>query len=66
MARTGRNTGAAVGAVEVTDYRHDEKRKNIPPAKIAAEGRVPPVPKISYSLCFSIEPGPHPDSVSRA
>jgi hypothetical protein len=38
----------ALGKVE--DYRHEEaKRKNIPPAKIAAEGTVPVLPKIEYS-----------------
>jgi adenine-specific DNA-methyltransferase len=35
--------------IEVQDYRHTEaKRKNNPPAKIAAEGVVPPVPKAKY------------------
>jgi hypothetical protein len=43
----------AKGAVEtlgnVTDYRHDKaKRTNNPPAKIAAEGTVPIMPKIRY------------------
>ena len=34
----------------IEDYRHSgAKRKNIPPAKIAAEGKVPEVPKIQYS-----------------
>ena len=34
---------------EVQDYRHSQaKRKNNPPAKIAAEGTVPPVPKAKY------------------
>ena len=34
----------------VKDYRHSgATRKNIPPAKIAAEGKVPEVPKIQYS-----------------
>jgi adenine-specific DNA-methyltransferase len=34
---------------EVQDYRHSQaKRKNNPPAKIAAEGVVPPVPKAKY------------------
>jgi len=34
---------------EVQDYRHEtEKRKNNPPAKIAAEGTVPAVPKARY------------------
>jgi hypothetical protein len=33
----------------MADYRHDEaKRKNNPPAKIAAEGQVPLMPKIEY------------------
>ncbi|MEI7733320.1 MAG: hypothetical protein WCO56_27360 [Verrucomicrobiota bacterium] len=36
--------------LSIGDYRHsDATRKNIPPAKIAAEGQVPPVPKIKYS-----------------
>ena len=31
-------------------YRHKgEKRRNIPPAAIAAEGKVPAAPKLSYS-----------------
>ncbi len=45
-----RNGAAASGTVEqVQDYRHTgAKRKNIPPAKIAAEGVVPAVPKAQY------------------
>lgn len=36
--------------MKTTDYRHTgEKRINIPPAKIAAEGKVPTVPKVRYS-----------------
>src|SRR5262245_49374021 len=36
--------------VKTTDYRHTgEKRPNIPLAKIAAEGKVPKVPKTRYS-----------------
>jgi adenine-specific DNA-methyltransferase len=39
-----------IDEVSVEDYRHSgAKRKNIPPAKIAAEGKVPEVPKIQYS-----------------
>ena len=35
---------------EVEDYRHDSAtRKNIPPAKLAADGKVPALPKIEYS-----------------
>ena len=34
---------------DINDYRYDsEKRKNIPPAKIAGEGTVPLLPKIQY------------------
>jgi adenine-specific DNA-methyltransferase len=44
MARRGsRTTGQ-----EVTDYRHDAKRKNLPPAAMAAHGRVQEVPKTRY------------------
>lgn len=38
------------------NYRYDEKRKNIPPAKIAAEGRVPLVPKQQYSYSPRLDP----------
>lgn len=53
---SGRNTMAKrkakadPGDLNVEDYRHSgAKRKNNPPAKIAAEGTVPVVPKIEYS-----------------
>jgi adenine-specific DNA-methyltransferase len=37
------------GGVSTTDYRHKgAKRPNIPPAKIAAEGKVPSVPRARY------------------
>jgi len=32
----------------ITDYRHGEKRKNIPPAGLAAQGKVQDVPKTRY------------------
>lgn len=39
-----------VDGLNVEDYRHTgAKRKNNPPAKIAAEGTVPAMPKIEYS-----------------
>lgn len=39
-----------VGGLNVEDYRHSgAKRKNNPPAKIAAEGTIPVKPKIEYS-----------------
>ena len=34
---------------EVTDYRHDATRKNLPPAAIAAQGKVQEVPKTRYA-----------------
>jgi adenine-specific DNA-methyltransferase len=38
-------------------YRHKgEKRRNIPPAAIAAEGRVPPAPKLQYSYSPRLDP----------
>ena len=41
----------------MADYRHDEaKRKNNPPAKIAAEGAVPPLPKIEYAYSPLLPP----------
>lgn len=39
-----------VDSLNVEDYRHSgAKRKNNPPAKIAAEGTIPPMPKIEFS-----------------
>lgn len=39
-----------VDSLNVEDYRHSgAKRKNNPPAKIAAEGTVPALPKIEYT-----------------
>lgn len=32
----------------ITDYRHSEKRKNIPPAGLAAQGKVHEVPRTRY------------------
>ncbi len=44
-------------AKEITDYRHDEAtRKNNPPAKIAAEGTVPVLPKIRYEYSPRLAP----------
>lgn len=43
--------------VDTTDYRHKKaKRKNIPPAKIANEGRVPRIEKIRYSYSPHLPP----------
>ena len=43
--------------VAVESYRHDSAtRKNIPTAKIAAEGTVPRVPKAKYSYSAHLSP----------
>jgi adenine-specific DNA-methyltransferase len=44
-----RKNSGTTSRVKTADYRHTrEKRTNIPPAKIAAEGAVPKVPKARY------------------
>jgi adenine-specific DNA-methyltransferase len=49
---------AGDGMENVEDYRHKTaKRKNTPPAKIAADGIVPDVPKIEYSYSPRRPPG---------
>jgi adenine-specific DNA-methyltransferase len=51
----------------VTDYRHDEAtRKNNPPAKIAAEGTVPIMPKIRYEYSPRLAPTLRFDSTGQA
>lgn len=65
MARGRKAAGKATG-IEVADYRHDDTRKNIPPAKIAAEGRVPEVPKITYSYSPRLDPTLRFDSTGHA
>ena len=51
------------GGVKTADYRHTrEKRTNIPPAKIAAEGKVPKVAKVRYRL----QPAPPAGSAVRS
>jgi adenine-specific DNA-methyltransferase len=50
QAMAKKKTKTDVDGLNVEDYRHSgAKRKNNPPAKIAAEGTVPAVPKIEYS-----------------
>ena len=51
----------------VTDYRHDEAtRKNNPPAKIAAEGTIPLMPKIKYEYSPRLAPALRFDSTGHA
>ncbi|MBL4844232.1 MAG: site-specific DNA-methyltransferase [Planctomycetes bacterium] len=56
MARKKRKKTVS-SPVETADYRHlEKKRKNIPPAAIAAEGHVPEVPKAEYLYCPHLPP----------
>jgi adenine-specific DNA-methyltransferase len=53
--------------VATADFRHpDEKRKNIPPAKIAAEGKVPTVPKAVYAYSPHLPPVLRSDPTAKA
>jgi adenine-specific DNA-methyltransferase len=48
---------ASTTKLDTTDYRHpSEKRTNIPPAKIASEGRVPKVAKARYAYSPHLPP----------
>ncbi len=52
MAKNTKNNG-----VKTTDYRHTrEKRTNIPPAKMAAEGKVPKVANVRYQYSPHLPP----------
>jgi adenine-specific DNA-methyltransferase len=52
---------------ETKDYRHtEEKRKNIPPAKIAAEGEVPKIKKARYYYSPHLSPELRFDPTSKA
>jgi adenine-specific DNA-methyltransferase len=55
MARRTESSGTRRG--KTADYRHTrEKRTNIPPAKIAAEGSVPKLPKARYEYSPHLPP----------
>jgi adenine-specific DNA-methyltransferase len=57
MARTKGAKVAANAETAVLDYRHDEaKRKNIPPAGLAAQGKVRETPKIKYAYDSQLPP----------
>ena len=50
MSRKKSAKVSANAETAVLDYRHDEaKRKNIPPAGLAAQGKVRETPKIRYA-----------------
>ena len=52
----GRKATGSNGQTSLLDYRHDEKRTNLPPAKMAAEGRIPKVPKVKYAYSPHLKP----------
>ncbi len=61
MARRSKKT------IETTDYRHGgAKRTNIPPAKIAGEGKVPSIGKQKYAYSPHLSPVLRFDSEARA
>ena len=68
MARRKRGE-AATGqtGLPVEDYRHEgAKRPNNPPAAIAAEGRTPPAPKMTYAYSPRLDPVLRFDATGRA
>jgi adenine-specific DNA-methyltransferase len=66
MARK-KTTTSGNGMQDVEDYRHTgTKRKNNPPAKIAAEGIIPLMPRIKYAYSPRRPPTLRFDSTSKA
>ena len=65
MAR-GKKTKNEQPDLNVSDYRYDATRKNNPPAKIAAEGRIPPIPKIQYRYSPRLDPVLRADPTGKA
>jgi adenine-specific DNA-methyltransferase len=68
MARRKRGEAAAGQAgLPVEDYRHEgAKRPNNPPAAIAAEGRTPAAPKLTYAYSPRLDPVLRADPSGRA
>jgi adenine-specific DNA-methyltransferase len=65
--KTKNGSPPAASLPNVSDYRHPEAtRKNNPPAKIAAEGHVPLLPKAEYSYSPRRPPELRFDSTGRA
>src|SRR5258705_6997280 len=67
---TGKSTAkkrTRTGEIQTADYRHtSQKRKNIPPAKIAAEGTVPQVAKVRYGYSPPLPPSLRFDPTGKA
>jgi adenine-specific DNA-methyltransferase len=57
MAKKKKAAAALDVDIQTADYRHeDEKRTNIPLAKIAAEGTIPAVPRAKYAFSPHLQP----------
>ena len=65
MAR-GKKTKNEQPELNVSDYRYDATRKNNPPAKIAAEGRIPLIPTIQYPYSPRLDPVLRSDPTGKA
>ena len=65
MAR-GKKTKNEQPELNVSDYRYDATRKNNPPAKIAAEGRIPLIPTIQHPYSPRLDPVLRSDSTGKA
>src|SRR4051794_6377610 len=61
-----RRKNGAPAAAAFDDYRHDTKRRNNPPASIAAEGKIPAAPKLTYSYSPRLDPKLRFDDTGRA
>jgi adenine-specific DNA-methyltransferase len=64
---TKKRTKSINSETKTAAYRHTgEKRTNIPPAKIAAEGKVPKVPKVRYHYSPHLPPVLRSDPTGKA
>ncbi|MBL8803409.1 MAG: site-specific DNA-methyltransferase, partial [Planctomycetes bacterium] len=67
MAKRTRSPATAdAGTPQTTDYRHAEKRKNIPPAQMASEGQVPMTKRVKYAYSPHLDPILRFDPTGRA
>ena len=56
MARRSRKPKSPDDGEQISDYRYPDKRKNIPPAGLAAQGKVKEVPKTRYAYDPHLSP----------
>ena len=57
QARQRSGSSNQKASLPIDDYRHEgATRKNNPPAKLAAEGRLPPTPPLTYSFNPRLDP----------